>query len=117
MNMRAQNNTEKADLVSGIADKALTEEAMKHPCRAPIRRRPGGTRQTQLFCECGQRAVILRATAKVCQRCADLNSAGEPQKVVGRRERHDNHVGWLEIKAACCAALLARGIDPWGTMA
>lgn len=30
----------------------------------------------------------------------------------GRRERSE-YCGWTEIYAACCGALMARGLDPW----
>ncbi len=36
------------------------------------------------FCECGNKATIKRGNAKICQRCADIDSKSPPY-VVGRK--------------------------------
>ena len=64
----------------GVQDKGSTHQAIKSDGRAPQR----DNTLLRQFCECGNKATIKRGNAKICQRCADIDSKVQPL-VAGKR--------------------------------
>jgi hypothetical protein len=59
----------------GVQDKGSTHQAIKSDGRAPQR----DNTLLRHFCECSNVATIKRGNAKICQRCADIDSKVQPQ--------------------------------------
>ena len=80
MILRAPNNSVDPD-ACGLRDKGSTHQAPTQDGRASLL--PDYTLHRQ-FCECGNKATIKRGNAKICQRCADIDSKSPPY-VVGKK--------------------------------
>jgi hypothetical protein len=80
MNLRATKHKLKPDTALGMRDKDLTTQAITQDGRAS---QPDNTLLRQ-FCDCGNKATVKRGNAKICQRCADIDSKSPPY-VVGKR--------------------------------
>ena len=64
----------------GLKDKSSIIPAITQDGRAP---QPDNTLLRQ-FCDCGNKATIKRNNAKICQRCAEIDSKSPPY-VAGRK--------------------------------
>lgn len=80
MTLRATYNPLEPDTANGLRDKGSTHQAPTQDGRASL---PDYTLHRQ-FCECGNKATIKRGNAKICQRCADIDSKSPPY-VVGKK--------------------------------
>ena len=74
MNLRAPNNSVEPQ-ACGVQDKGSIIPAIKQDGRAPQR----DNTLLRHFCECANVATIKRGNAKICQRCADIDSKVQPQ--------------------------------------
>jgi len=79
MILRAPNNSVEPH-ACGLRDQGSTHQAPTQDGRASL---PDYTLNRQ-FCECGNKAEIKRGNAKICQRCADIDSKSPPY-VVGKK--------------------------------
>jgi hypothetical protein len=79
MILRAPNNSVEPD-ACGLRDQGSTHQAITSDGRASL---PDYTLFRQ-FCDCGNKATIKRNNAKICQRCADIDSKSPPY-VVGKK--------------------------------
>jgi hypothetical protein len=66
----------------GVQEKGSTHQAIKSDGRAPTK----DNTLLRHFCECANVATIKRGNAKICQRCADIDTKA-PAYVSGRK-RH-----------------------------
>jgi hypothetical protein len=80
MILRATYNPLEPD-ACGLQDNGSTHQSITSDGRASLP--PDYTLHRQ-FCECGNKATIKRGNAKICQRCADIDSKSPPY-VVGKK--------------------------------
>ena len=100
MNLRATTNPLESDTLLGVQDKGLTTLAIKQDSRASRYR---GS------CDCGKAATLHRCNAYICQRCADTDNEMTPNKA-GVPDRAPGHVGWRDVRAACIAFMIRKGM-------
>lgn len=72
--LRATNHSLEPE-ACGVQDNGSTHQAIKSDGRAPQR----DNTLLRHFCECSNVATIKRGNAKICQRCADIDSKVQPQ--------------------------------------
>jgi hypothetical protein len=66
------------------------------------------------FCECGQKATTKRGNAKICQRCADIDSKSPPC-VVGRKPRTTiGTFSYIELTEHCREFFQRHGLNQFG---
>ena len=78
---------------------------------APPSRKAHSKRFRNLFCECGQPAVIRSANSMACQRCADMTSGGDFQTTSGVKDRAEPYCGWSGIRAECLGFFKRNGME------
>jgi hypothetical protein len=72
--LRATNHSLEPE-ACGVQDKSSIIPAITQVGRAPQR----DNTLLRHFCECSNVATIKRGNAKICQRCADIDSKVQPQ--------------------------------------